>query len=96
MLTDNPRFQKEYQEFVGKISQIEDDAIKSQLNQLLQKLLAEARSIDRQHEELIKGARLATDTVSDHRSSLTQYRQQLVKKLQECERAGLIRSMRNS
>jgi ABC-type transporter Mla subunit MlaD len=91
MLTNNPRFQKEYQEFVAKISQIEDDAVKSQLNQLLQKLLAEARSIDRQHEELIKGARLAADVVSDHRSSLTQYRQQLTKKLQECERSRLIK-----
>jgi ABC-type transporter Mla subunit MlaD len=92
MLTNNPRFQKEYQEFVAKISQIEDDTVKSQLNQLLQKLLAEARSIDRQHEELIKGAKLASDVVSDHRSSLTQYRQQLTKKLQECERSRLIKS----
>jgi ABC-type transporter Mla subunit MlaD len=92
MLTNNPRFQKEYQEFVAKISQIEDDAVKSQLNQLLQKIVAEARSIDRQHEELIKGAKLASDVVSDHRSSLTQYRQQLTKKLQECERSSLIKS----
>jgi len=91
MLTDNPKFQKEYQEFSEKISKIEDETVKSQMYQLLQKLLAEARSIDRQHEELIKGARLAADVVSDHRSSLTQYRQQLTKKLQECERSRLIK-----
>jgi uncharacterized phage infection (PIP) family protein YhgE len=92
MLTDNPRFQKEYQEFSEKISRITDETVKTQMNQLLQKLLAEARSIDRQHEELIKGAKLAADVVSDHRSSLTQYRQQISKKIQDCERAGLIKS----
>jgi hypothetical protein len=91
MLTNNPRFQQEYQDFSDKISRIKDESVKTQMNQLLQKLLAEARSIDRQHEELIKGARLAADVVSDHRSSLTQYRQQLAKKLQDCERSGLIK-----
>ena len=92
MLTNNPRFQKEYQEFVAKISQIEDENTKAQINLLLQKLLSEARSIDRQHEELINGGRLAVDRVSDHRSALTQYRQQLTKKLRECERSRLIKS----
>jgi predicted nuclease with TOPRIM domain len=90
MLVNNPRFQKEYQEFQEKISQISDENTKNQLNQLLQRLVNEARSLDRQHQELIEGAKLAADVVSDHRSSLTQYRQQIVKKLKDCERAGLI------
>jgi len=90
MLTNNPRFQKEYEEFSQKISQIEDENAKTQISLLLQKLLSEARSIDRQHEELMIGGRLAVDRVSDHRSTLTQYRQQLVKRLEECQRAGLL------
>jgi vacuolar-type H+-ATPase subunit I/STV1 len=90
MLTNNPRFQKECEEFSQKISQIKDENAKTQISLLLQKLLSEARSIDRQHEELMIGGRLAVDRVSDHRSTLTQYRQQLVKRLEECQRAGLL------
>jgi HPt (histidine-containing phosphotransfer) domain-containing protein len=94
MLVNNPRFQKEYRDFSEKISQIEDENVKLQMNQLLQKLLTEARSIDRQHEELIKGARLSSDVVSDHRSSLIRYRHQLAKKLANCEISGLIKSQK--
>jgi predicted nuclease with TOPRIM domain len=90
MLTNNPRFQKEYEEFSQKISRIKDENAKTQINLILQKLLSEARSIDRQHEELMTGGKLAVDRVSDHRSALTQYRQQLVKRLEECQRAGLL------
>jgi hypothetical protein len=91
MLTSNERFQKEYKEFLEKISMISDEKIKSDLDQLLQKMLAEARSLDRQHEELLRGSKLATDVVSNHRSSLTAIRQQLVKKIESCESAGLIK-----
>ena len=91
MLTNNQRFQKEYTEFAKKISLIADEKIKGETLQLLQKMASEARSIDRQHEELLKGSRLATDVVSGHRSSLSTVRQQLAKKLENCEKAGLIK-----
>lgn len=91
MLTSNERFQKEYKDFSEKISMISDEKIKSDLDQLLQKMLAEARSLDRQHEELLRGSKLASDVVSNHRSSLTAIRQQLVKKIESCEGAGLIK-----
>lgn len=91
MLTSNEKFQKEYKEFSEKISTITDEKVKTDLTQLLQKMIAEARSLDRQHEELFRGSRLATDAVSNHRSSLTSIRQQLVKKIESCESAGLIK-----
>jgi hypothetical protein len=91
MLTSNERFQKEYKDFSEKISMISDEKVKSDLDQLLQKMLAEARSLDRQHEELLRGSKLASDVVSNHRSSLTAIRQQLVKKIESCESAGLIK-----
>ena len=91
MLTKNLRFRQECNEFAEKISKTIDPTTKAQLNQLLNKMLSEARSIDRQHEELVTGAKLASDVVADHRSQLTRYRQQIIKKIQECERAGLIR-----
>lgn len=92
MLTSNPKFQKEYQEFSDKISKISDEENRTHATQLLQRMLGEARSIDRQHEELMRGAKFAADVVADHRSLLTQYRQQITKKIQDCERAGLIKS----
>jgi predicted nuclease with TOPRIM domain len=92
MLVNNPRFQQEYREFTEKISRVSDENVKSQLNQLLIKLLGEVRSIDRQHEELNRGAKMSTEMLTDHRSSLMSIRQQLVKKLEECERAGYLLS----
>jgi predicted nuclease with TOPRIM domain len=90
MLINSPRFQKEYKEFSEEISKISDETVKSQLNQLLIKLLGEVRFIDQQHEELNKGAKLASDMIADHRATLQSYRSQIVKRLQECKSSGLI------
>lgn len=90
MLTNNLRFRQEFNEFAEKIAKTNDPTTKAQLNQLLNKMLSEARSIDRQHEELMTGAKLAAEIVLDHRNQLTRYRQQIVKKIQDSERAGLI------
>jgi uncharacterized membrane protein YgaE (UPF0421/DUF939 family) len=92
MLTSNDRFKKEYEDFAKKISMISDEKVRNETSQLLQKMISEARSIDRHHEELLKGSRLATDVVSNHRSSLTTIRQQIVRKLESCKKAGLIKS----
>lgn len=91
MLTTNERFKKEYQDFASKILNISDDRIKNEMKQLLNQLVIEAKSIDNQHAELFKGSKLASESVSTHRQSLTKIRQQLVKKLNDCENAGLIK-----
>jgi len=91
MLTNNQRFQKEYDDFAKKISMITDEKVKNALNLLLKKLLEEVRQIDQKHEEAIRGTRLATDSLSAHRSSLSNLRQQIAKKIASCEQAGLIR-----
>jgi hypothetical protein len=96
MLTSNERFKKEYTSFSEKISSISDDRLKNELKQLLQQLVNEAKSIDRQHEELFRGSKLAIDSVSDHRQSITRIRQQLVKKIEDCEKAGLIKLNQSS
>jgi hypothetical protein len=92
MLANNERFKKEYKQFSEKISMIPDEKIKTEMNQLLQKLLSEVRSIDNYHHELINGNKLATDSISTQRSSLSSIRQQLIKKIESCEKSGLIKS----
>jgi len=92
MLTDNPRFQKEYQDFAEKISRIDDDGIRLQMNQMLMKLVREVQFLDKQHEELASGAKLSSDVLTDHRSSLKSIRQQIVKKIEECSKAGMIKN----
>lgn len=92
MLLNNERFRQEYKLFENKISSITDDKLKNELTQLLQAMMKEARSIDQHHEELFKGTRLATDSVTTHRSTLTAIRQKISKKLEGCEKSGLIKS----
>lgn len=91
MLQNNERFKKEFKEFSEKISMISDERLKNEINTLLLKMLAEAKSLDRQHEELFRGSKMASDAVSNHRSSLTTIRQQIAKKLEHCKDAGLIK-----
>jgi hypothetical protein len=91
MLTSNERFKKEFNQFKEKISLISDESIKNDMNNLLKKLLEEAKRVDQRHEEVIRGTKLATDSLATHRTSISALRQQIVKKLDSCEQAGLIK-----
>lgn len=91
MLLDNPRFQKEYKEFSEKISRITEESVKVELNKLLQSLVNEVKNVDRKHQDLIMGGKLTSDVMGDHRNSIISIRQQITKKIQSYEKAGLIK-----
>jgi hypothetical protein len=92
MLTKNEKFLKEFQDFSSQIEKISQENVKNDLKQLLQKLLREAKHIDRQHEELLRGGKLSSESLTDHRSEIMSVRRQIVKKIQDCKSAGLIKS----
>jgi hypothetical protein len=91
MLVNNPRFQKEYRDFAEQVAEISDETVKTQLTLLLNKLLGEVKAIDRQHEELSRGSKLASESMVDHRSSLQSTRLQIIKKIKECKNTGLLK-----
>lgn len=90
LLSKNENFIKEYNIFSGKINQIENEKIKSELDSLLKRLVDEVQSIDKQHKDLVSGRKTLLE-VNDSRSKLQTIRKQLHKKINECEAAGVIK-----
>lgn len=88
-LEKNERFVKEYNEFNEKISKISNEKLKSDLRDLMNRLLFEVRSIDRQHQDAMSGIKLPS-AVKENRDVITDIRKQIFKRLAEWEsRQGL-------
>lgn len=85
LLEKNERFIKEYREFSDKISKIDNEKVKKELVDLLNRLLAEVRSIDRQHEEIIAGIKLPS-RINDNRDSITEVRKKIIKRLEDWDK----------
>lgn len=89
LLSNNERFLNEYQEFKNKINQVNNEKIKEELQSLLNKLLTEVKIIDQQHADLKIYSKNPSE-LTDHRSSVLSLRKKISKKLEECQKAGLI------
>jgi hypothetical protein len=90
LLSNNPRFIKEYKELSEKIFKISNEDKKNELNDLLKKLVAEVKAIDSDHQELVFSPKLSSDAV-DRKQNLITIRKNLFDKIKDCERAGLIK-----
>lgn len=91
LISKSERFLKEYNEFKDNISKIENDEVKKELNLLLDKLVAEVKSIDRLHENLLLTRRLATDDNGKRETVLT-LRKKISQRLEEYKKQGLLNS----
>ena len=88
-LSKNENFIKEFQEFSSKIERVTDQSVKKELLSLLDKLMTEVKSIDKQHQDMFVGNRMM-ESVADHRDNLKNIRKKLAAKLEDCDRAKLI------
>ena len=89
LLSTNPRFIQEYKELSEKISKISNQDKKTELNELLKKLVAEVKAIDSDHQELAFSPKLSTDA-AERKQNLITIRKNLFDRVKDCERAGLI------
>jgi hypothetical protein len=79
-LLKSERFQKEYKEFYKQISLIENESFKKELEGLLNKLVNEVRSIDKQATELVVG-QTPVPRSNDSRHTIFELRNTLSRKL---------------
>lgn len=86
-LIKNPRFLSEYKRWTETAEKVTDPKLKNELKQLLNQLVQEVKSIDRQHEDLILSPKLPTST-DDHRISLREIRRKISQKISEISSTG--------
>lgn len=78
------RFQKEILEYREELSNITNDSIKLEIEDLIKKLIHEVRLIDSQHEELLSGHKLP-GMVTDSRQKILELRRKISKKIKSCK-----------
>lgn len=84
----SPQFQKDFLDCKTIIDKIEDEKLKRELADLLNKMIYEARRLDQQHEEII-GMRKLSSMTSDTRSNLNDVRKKLFKKIEDYKKSHL-------
>jgi len=92
LLENSERFQKEYKEFSEKISKINNEKVQTETKELLNRLLAEVRDIDRKHMDMLMARSNLPMAVKESKDVLTNLRKKIQSKLQDCEKAGLLKS----
>lgn len=89
LLSKNERFLKEYSEFKEKISKIQDEKIKSELQNMLSILAKEVKIIDQNHENIILTKKIPDD-LNERREIILSLRKKIERKLLDCKQAGLL------
>jgi hypothetical protein len=75
-------FKKEFTTFSEKISRIQNEAVKKELNSKLNELLKEVRQIDSQHRDIFDKKTISS-TVPESRTKLMELRRHLDTRLKE-------------
>jgi len=75
-LEHNETFQKEIETFKKKAEEIQHQATKDKINDLIAKLIFEVKSVDQNHNDIIKG-RGMPDNMSLSREKIVELRKQL-------------------
>jgi two-component sensor histidine kinase len=88
-LSKSKKFLDEYTLFNSKISRINDQKIKSEMEILVKQLVREVQSIDMAHEELVGGGKMQAGS-NDSKGNLISIRKKIVSKLEEYEKSGII------
>jgi len=85
-LEKSEKFQNEYNEYRKKIDALDNMRVKAELEGLLEKLIAEIRNIDRQHQLLVNRNTLA-DITADSKHKVVDIRRKIAKLLEDYDRA---------
>lgn len=80
-LEKSERFKNEYNSFKEKIDAVQNEAVKTELNSLLNQLVAEVKAIDRQHYELSTSFKVSNN-MADHKTNLLEIRKKIASKLE--------------
>ncbi len=81
-LLKNERFLAEYNEWKNKIDDLDNPSLKTELQELLNKLVFEIKKLDNQHQELFSSHHLPTG-VSETKSNIVDIRKKILKKLRD-------------
>jgi Mg2+ and Co2+ transporter CorA len=76
LLEHNETFQKEIETFRKKAEEIEHQATKDKINDLVSKLIFEVKAVDKHHNDIIRGQGLP-DSMSASREKIMELRKQL-------------------
>lgn len=85
-LEKSEKFQTEYKGYMKKIESIDNMRVKSELQGLMEKLITEVRSIDKQHYQLINTHTLP-DITEDSKQRLIETRRKIAKLIGDYEKA---------
>ena len=83
-LYNSERFQNEYKNFKSRISAIDDTKIKSNLENLLERLKQKVKSLDTQHAEMIISKQMKS-LGEDAKNDILDLRKSIDKKLKDWE-----------
>jgi predicted nuclease with TOPRIM domain len=81
-LLKNERFLAEYNEWKNKIDDLDNPNLKTELQELLNKLVFEIKKLDNQHQELFSSHHLPIG-VAETKSNIVDIRKKILKKLRD-------------
>jgi hypothetical protein len=81
------RFQQEYKKYQSMIDELPDGALKTEMDQLLTKLVREIKSLDNGHLDMIMSRQIPV-MAPDIRERITSLRRQLDRKYQDWRSAN--------
>lgn len=87
-LEKSEKFQNEFNDYRKRTDAVETMRVKADLEGLLEKLVAEIRNIDRQHQNLINRNTLP-DIVDDSKNKVVDIRRKIKKLLDDYDRAKI-------
>jgi len=82
-LLESERFQNDYKKFESEIEKIEDIKIKANLENLLQKLVSQVKSLDKQQNELVFSKDVKTFDRNSMTGKITETRKSLERKIKD-------------
>jgi len=82
-LLESERFQSDYKKFESEIEKIEDIKIKANLENLLQKLVSQVKSLDKQQNELVFSKDVKTFDRNSMTGKITETRKSLERKIKD-------------
>jgi len=89
-LIKTEKFINEYNQWHSRIVKIENNTARESLVTLLQELVNEVKKLDSKHQDLFTTYRIPTN-VEENKTKIAEIRKKIEKKLNECEKAGLIK-----
>lgn len=91
-LYKSERFQNDLNAYKEKISTISDNNLKSNVENLVAKLISEVKKLDLQHEEMVINRQMSSSG-QDSKTKITEIRKSIDKKLKDW--AAISRSQQN-